>query len=1852
MFSQFRQAVENLAPAAPRESSDGTSADTRREPVSRSGSLDSPLRSASPMSSSQLAESALSNLRKSLASQRSGSVGSIPRNASPTPSREGRTKSTLEERLRAATFAIGDASNATSPEPSRKPSPAITSVVSDHPLSASPAPPPDSVQPSPKNGTSIPTVNHEAGSVDTPAESSSQPLQSETLASSESAADATSGGDSGATSSVNSEGETSQSVPTRSSPLPDHITGTPELERSVDTEEENLLASEPTPTPQSSVPAEGEPSRDDGATSQVPNSAPTSSDATVPSGSKIHVVNLEELQERLRQVEQRFTDVSTSFKRLQAEKQAADLVLRELTPLESIQDSSALRDYFRSITSKAEIFQDEIKRLNGKLEVQEDRVEELRDTHCLESASQSAQIEKLRTQLSEAEALLKAAQTTDAEAEATAAARIAEIEQLHRELERAKLLAKEEEEKRVKAISLLKTVRQKLVKAEKEKEDAMKEMATIKERDKGEKEREQAERVRLRNELDAAGLEKERAVEGLRAQFDKELAGLRDRYEKELTAIRAQYELESASIKNAHAQEISSKNLHIRSLEQSLSLVTKDKNGFFDDLQLRQAELESAQSHLESLQSQNTEYQYQLRELGDRYALLKEDFAEAQREQETRTREPATSADEVARLLSVAEAKYESKLSELKRNLSALEKERNDVEADWSRKLRDKTSELEDLKRLVGSVTRMEQQHEDVVAGLKVGIGKLEGECRLLQGQLHEVRQSYAQVREAEKSWKSLEQELSTKISALEQQLDEIKQREAQLRLGNKTLREELRKVQSSAALLERQRNPGVGYWTSRSTDSNPTASQASVNSTSSEAGSRVTSPEPGIREKNTANDEEVNLEYLRNVILQFLEHKEMRPNLVKLVLESAPGSNLSNSHSTAASCYSKIASMSLAELTRNCFQSGVSPSKWLELCKLLVSKEAAARSQNSVEVDLSNSVLVLYRSYPGDPNLQEYLKHAIADGSLPVSTFVATLLQAARSPELHTPATLDTLCRFALDAHYSSGLPPIGSVVSYKESQITVLGIVQDALALLRTAHSLPLSHFHQLTNSASELVILLLSCVSDISQVSTAQAMVHFADANDLLQNFRLTQDVRQVLETFVLSLSLLIGDDAKAAREAQIMHTIQLALGKGNFHGPGSETDIITFSLVFHHLVSYRAHEFGSGDGSGSVALLVALFRWAAWSPTVFYTQMFLSAFMSLSQCSSDALLWKGFIVGRLPHLLTRFQSVVNADGVSSADWKSALQPALLTVSRQSDLIAQCDHAISRAKEVSVVQEDEPSQSFFRDLLQNMIALDLIPTAFAIGIDPSISNSDLSRLRIEAQESGAELEGYLEAKFIPDNNVTELRSWMGRVLQDVTIHSTFTAVIVRRFTALATTFDVDSLSHLCKVLYTYDAALDIVALHMKIPDLIFRSLSFLDQYDCETVGDPQTAVSHLGDVVLFVQYVTSRFHLETDLYKAENRSLASTFLKCTDSIYPTESLSGEDAAAFGAWSKALFDSGSEGIEDNILRSTRPKTLLKISATLFLQAIKANLAQKIDRDTLSNGVSYFTGPLLNWTLVGIIKALVKEIQQKGFGIPVHMEILQTLLLSPSCPRPVRALCAAKVFVLLSNKRGQAAMVARNIDIASMRRVVTEAIGLPAEGEHPLQQSVFAGRVTWEDEPRQVIQTALALARTGKAPAMDVQRCIKIMPPTKFLQLLWSELVIAASVGEMENCRRVATFVLTMPRCSSTPPLLPLFLHVVTPSLIFAIDHQQLPEHAMKVELLVTIISAALTAALHLELGIRSVTGEHRIALGHSSAGMARKLAMDLRSRRDHTSRAMLQRLASLQSFAANFPVFMSELG
>lgn len=600
--------------------------------------------------------------------------------------------------------------------------------------------------------------------------------------------------------------------------------------------------------------------------------------STVPS-SNYSEVDIEALQDRLRLVEQRFSDVSTSFKKLQAERSAVNDVIRELTPLEDVDDATVLRDYLSNMNMKTELAQDELQRLNGKLTRQEERIEELRDTHRLETRSQLDQIHKLRQQLNEAEALVAASQASASHTEEETAKRNAEIERLAVEVAKAKEVAKEEEEKRVKAISLLKTVRQKLVKAEKDRDDALKEIGESKEKDRQERDKERAERARLQSEIDAVNAEREKAVTGLRTQFDKEVAAVKDRSEKELSMARAQFEVEIAALKMSHSTELTLRRSQIATLEASVNNLSRENRTSFEQLQIRQAELESSQHHVGTLQSQHAELQFQLREAQDRLTLLAEEISDLRGEQETRPHGSGAPQEDVSQLISTMEAKYEARLIEIKRNLLLAEKERTESEADWSRKLCDKGRETDELKMILQSSAKSREEKENTTGVLKSEIEKLTAEVQNHQRHALELQLQVDRMNDAETSFQLRISDAQAEAQGYKSQLENLKTHEVQLRGHIKTLREELRKVQNSAALLERQRNPGVGYWTSRT--ENPD-SRASISS-SSDLPSRAASPGP-TSPTPSKGDEDINLEYLRNVILQFLEHKEMRPNLVRVL--------------------------------------------------------------------------------------------------------------------------------------------------------------------------------------------------------------------------------------------------------------------------------------------------------------------------------------------------------------------------------------------------------------------------------------------------------------------------------------------------------------------------------------------------------------------------------------------------------------------------------------------------------------------------------------------------------------------------------------------------------------------------------------------------------------------------------------------------------------------------------------------------------------------------------------------------------------------------------------------------------
>lgn len=66
------------------------------------------------------------------------------------------------------------------------------------------------------------------------------------------------------------------------------------------------------------------------------------------------------------------------------------------------------------------------------------------------------------------------------------------------------------------------------------------------------------------------------------------------------------------------------------------------------------------------------------------------------------------------------------------------------------------------------------------------------------------------------------------------------------------------------------------------------------------------------------------------------------------------------------------------------------------------------------------------------------------------------------------------------------------------------------------------------------------------------------------------------------------------------------------------------------------------------------------------------------------------------------------------------------------------------------------------------------------------------------------------------------------------------------MQRFTISSKNMDAESLGLVCKMLYTHEMALDMLSLHAKITDLVAHAVAFIEDYDCETVGEWSSALS----------------------------------------------------------------------------------------------------------------------------------------------------------------------------------------------------------------------------------------------------------------------------------------------------------------------------------------------------------------------------------------------------------------------
>ncbi|GEM09489.1 viral A-type inclusion protein repeat containing protein [Rhodotorula toruloides] len=573
-------------------------------------------------------------------------------------------------------------------------------------------------------------------------------------------------------------------------------------------------------------------------------------------------------------------------------KASLDKVVASLTPLGSVDDVQAFEDELRNMRSKAEMAVKEVARLTG----QKESFDELRETHRLEHKSQQEEIDSLREQLATKDSNLSAA-------ESAAAQTRAEITRASEEYDKLKIVAKEEEEKRIKALSLLRALRQKLVKNEKEKEDSDKELERLRASEQQAQETLRADRSRFDSEIVALRSAQEQQINKLKQSFERETAKLKEQFDRDSTNKRGQFELDAITAKAQQAKELATKDARIKQLETTVRELSTARDSIFDQLQLRQAEIESSETNQEALKTRAAELEYELREAKDRIAAMQDELDSVRRHRQDSARDEGTTR----RLLEEAEARHAVKVCDLEARAAQLEKDRRETEDEMGRNLQERLKEVERLRAALAqkdvdfaeSVQNRQKREKEIEEAQKAR-ADLEARLKKVEAALDRVREESVTLQQGEAAAKEELNDRLQRMSELEARLEEAQTRESNLRSINKTLREELRKLQSGVLLAEKQRHPGVGYFSSFSQQSVPSvasrpAAGASTTSLASTIGGPASPPltassppasiSSGLAGGAKANgDEALNFEYIRNILLQFLEKPEMRPHLVQVL--------------------------------------------------------------------------------------------------------------------------------------------------------------------------------------------------------------------------------------------------------------------------------------------------------------------------------------------------------------------------------------------------------------------------------------------------------------------------------------------------------------------------------------------------------------------------------------------------------------------------------------------------------------------------------------------------------------------------------------------------------------------------------------------------------------------------------------------------------------------------------------------------------------------------------------------------------------------------------------------------------
>ncbi|GAA6007271.1 hypothetical protein JCM10207_001566 [Rhodosporidiobolus poonsookiae] len=831
----------------------------------------------------------------------------------------------------------------------------------------------------------------------------------------------------------------------------------------------------------------------------------------------------------------------------------------------------------------------------------------------------------------------------------------------------------------------------------------------------------------------------------------------------------------------------------------------------------------------------------------------------------------------------------------------------------------------------------------------------------------------------------------------------------------------------------------------------------------------------------------------------------------------------------------------SVDAVTRAAYSRGLPPAIWASLVSQAVQSSGTGREQAQEEV--AESVLALLQGPIPPPPVLQYCAHALS-ASPPLVHPHILARHVVASLDSFSPSTIEALFRTVSSAPAS---PSKAAHASAGSAEAT-------AEALLAAVEAL-IPHLVSPSQSAPEAAAYLARLLSDPPHQLTHKTL---AGRPDLLKSC--VQALQNALKATDASSS------TRQAELAALRLALERRLGRlgtgGRRRQPAKENvDNPERPLVHEADALVFASTFLSHPLMPTASLATRLSSFCSYrlAQAPFHTSTPVEAlsraladtlFVLLDRAASvkkEDLLVDGLVFGKLPLVL---HSVSQA-GI--AEHAGAFQEALVAALRLVQA-GQAPAASTNAMDV----DQPPTSAVFDKLITSLCQQSLITPDEGASLTSTVDRGELEPVQ---------LPDYLSR--LSSNDPDELAHLLHE-LETPSSQRSISHAIRDHLADLATSPQVDlfTLAHLCESLAAKRETLEVVFLYVEPKEVLSPLRSVLDGFEAgegqgEEYGGENNPTERYGALVLFVQVVVNRFQLCDNLayHLGSTTSFFTSFLPSSTATYALSVMSDDERAAVSGWIAALF---GEGISDDLMHATNPRTLLRVAPTILKQSLMACHAGVVDLDVLRDALSYFLQELLQFTLPGALGWLIEEVERTppSTARAAMLDILQTLVFSPELPAPVLELLAPDLAGLL------AALPEAEGDAIKLDRTKVRELIRPYR---PRRESV-----RWQEEKASTSAATLTAALTSVvnptstslappnlasllsrslAPPVSPSTFLRstLLPP--FLSLATSSPTDTALYARLERAG-AAALAFSPPASSSAPLVVALMDEIVVPAL------------------------------------------------------------------------------------------------